>query len=336
MKFGEKFSEYLETNQERFVENCRHVEYKRLKKVLKRCRRCRAINDSPSSTAVDDNGDEAAFSQFCQFESCQLCDQKFFSELMKEAIDIGGCFSSRVRQLLQFHIHGGAQRYFTFLRYCFVSPQQKTAQECRMLTEYVMMNAVAMRKILKKYDKIHSSANGSKFKSKMRAEHMEILQSPWLIELGAFCKNFNQPRCENSSVLENPFSFDLTASGPTMTLILPDSIKLEYDLTCAICLDLVFNPYALGCGHLFCKSCACSAASVMIFQGLKAANTESKCPVCREVGVYTKAVHMMELDLLLKKDRKEYWKERLVAERADMVKQSKEQYIPIRYLSLQS
>ncbi|XP_042012503.1 probable E3 ubiquitin-protein ligase BAH1-like [Salvia splendens] len=319
MKFGEKFSVYLETNQGRFVKNCRHVEYKRLKKVLKRCRSCRAINDSPS---VDDNGDEAAFSQFCQLESCQFCDQKFFSELMKEATDIAGCFSSRVRQLLQFHIHGGAQRYFTFLRYCFAAPKRKTAQECRMLTEYVMMNAMAMRKILKKYDKIHSSANGSKFKSKMRAEHTEILQSPWLMELGAFCKNFNERRGDTGG-LHNPFLFDLTDSAPTMTLILPDNVKLEYNLTCAICLDLVFNPYALSCGHIFCKSCACSAASVMVFQGLKAANTESKCPVCREVGVYTKAVHMMELDLLLKKECKEYWKERLVTERADMVKQTK-------------
>ncbi|KAH6798938.1 SPX domain-containing protein / zinc finger RING protein-like protein [Perilla frutescens var. frutescens] len=242
---------------------------------------------------------------------------------MKEASDIAGCFSSRVRQLLQFHIHGGTHRYFTFLSYCFANPQQKTAQECRMLTEYVMMNAVAMRKILKKYDKIHSSANGRKFKSKMRSEYMEILQSPWLIELGAFCKNFNNPNGENSEGLQDPFSFDLTASAPMMTLILPDNVKLEYNLTCAICLDLVFNPYALRCGHLFCKSCACSAASVMIFQGLKAANSESKCPICREDGVYSKAVHMMELDLLLKKDCKEYWKERLVAERADMVKQSK-------------
>ncbi|KAG6412116.1 hypothetical protein SASPL_124785 [Salvia splendens] len=317
MKFGERFSAYLETNQERFVENCRHVEYKRLKKVLKSCRRCRSINDSPS---ID--GDEAAFSQFCQFESCQSCDQKFFSELMKEATDIAGCFSSRVRQLLQFHIHGGAQRYFTFLRYCFVSPQHKTAQECRMLTEYVMMNAVAMRKILKKYDKVHSSANGSRFKSKMRSEHMEILQSPWLLELGAFCKNFNEPRGETGGP-HNPFSFDLTSSEPTLTLILPDNVKLEYNLTCAICLELVFHPYALGCGHLFCKSCACSAASVMIFQGLKAADSESKCPVCRSVGVYTKAVHMTELDSVLKKECKDYWKERLVAERADIVKQSK-------------
>lgn len=87
--------------------------------------------------------------------------------------------------------------------------------------------------------------------------------------------------------------------------------------------DIVFKPYALSCGHLFCKSCACSAASVMIFQGLKAASPESKCPVCREVGVYATAVRMIELDLLVKKRCKEYWKERLIAERTETAKQSK-------------
>ena len=47
--------------------------------------------------------------------------------------------------------------------------------------------------------------------------------------------------------------------------------------------ETVFNPYALKCGHIFCKVCACSAASVMIFQGVKAAPQCSKCPICREV-----------------------------------------------------
>lgn len=47
--------------------------------------------------------------------------------------------------------------------------------------------------------------------------------------------------------------------------------------------ETVFNPYALKCGHIFCNSCACSAASVLIFQGIKAAPRHSKCPICREV-----------------------------------------------------
>ena len=46
---------------------------------------------------------------------------------------------------------------------------------------------------------------------------------------------------------------------------------------------MVFNPYALSCGHLFCKLCACLAASVLVVEGLKAASSNAKCPVCREV-----------------------------------------------------
>ncbi|RVW38454.1 putative E3 ubiquitin-protein ligase BAH1-like [Vitis vinifera] len=41
-----------------------------------------------------------------------------------------------------------------------------------------------------------------------------------------------------------------------------------------------------------------------------------------KAGVYSNAVEMLELDLLLK--RREYWKERLIAERAEMVKQAKD------------
>ncbi|KAK4483772.1 hypothetical protein RD792_010976 [Penstemon davidsonii] len=286
MKFGETFTEYLQAHQDRFLDKCCHVEYKRLKKVLKNCRRCRGgLNGE----------DDASLSLCCQIESCPLCDQKFFTELTKEASDIAGCLSSK----------------------------QATIEECRLLIEYAMMNSIAMRKILKKYDKVHCSANGRKFKSKLREEHMEILQSPWLIELGAFYININESNVGNSDEFFNPFTCDLSATEPILTLKLPDDFKLEYNLTCAICLELVFDPYALGCGHLFCKSCACTAADVMMFQGLKAASPQSKCPVCREVGVYVKATHMMELDMLLKKRCKEYWKERLVADRAEMVKQSK-------------
>ncbi|KAL3830168.1 hypothetical protein ACJIZ3_018970 [Penstemon smallii] len=294
MKFGETFTEYLQAHQDRFLDKCCHVEYKRLKKVLKNCRRCRGgLNGE----------DDAPLSLCCQIESCPLCDQKFFTELTKEASDIAGCLSSNVRRLIHLHVQNGIQRYITCLYQCFASPQQATVEECRLLIEYVMMNAIAMRKILKKYDKVHCSANGRKFKSKMREEHMEILQSPWLIELGAFYININESNAENSNEFFNPFTCDLSATEPIMTLKLPDNVKLEYNLTCAICLELVFNPYALGCGHLFCKSCACTAADVMMFQGLKAASPQSKCPVCREV--------------------RQYWKERLVADRAELVKQSK-------------
>ncbi|PON44930.1 Cdk-activating kinase assembly factor [Parasponia andersonii] len=322
MKYGETFREYLLKEQEGFINNCSHVDYKRLKKVLKTCRSCKPLEDfcDDEKEAADDTASQ----QLCQCQSCPLCDQTFFSELMKEASEIVGCFSSRVRDLLHLHIATGMQRYLLQLRKCFKNDQQSMVEEGKMLIEYATMNAIAIRKILKKYDKVHSSDNGKNFKSKMQSEHIELLQSPWLIELGAFYLNLDASDGGHLSELSGHFSCDLSATPPVMTMLLPDSKKLDYDLTCAICLEIVFNPYALGCGHLFCKSCACSAASVMIFQGLKAASRESKCPICREAGVYAKAVKMSELDLLLKRRCKEYWKGRMNAERVEVLKQTKE------------
>ncbi|KAI3869674.1 hypothetical protein MKX03_011871 [Papaver bracteatum] len=326
MKFGDTFNEYLRGEQECFLEKCSHVEYKQLKKVLKSCRKCRATS---TTTCVDEddhnntNNDGGGSSELCMYESCSLCDQKFFSELMKEASEIAGCFSSRVRRLLNLHVSTGMQRYVLRIRHCFTNDQQIMIQQGRMLIDYVTMNAIAIRKILKKYDKVHSSVNGRNFKSKLRAEHIELLQSPWLIELGAFYINFNGSNGVSGEFVDQ-FYCDLESDQPLMTLIVSDSVKLEYSLTCPVCLEIAFNPYALSCGHIFCKSCACSAASVMIFQGLKAAEPKCKCPVCREVGVYANPIHMIELDLLLKNRRKDYWKERMLEERSEMVKQSKE------------
>lgn len=83
---------------------------------------------------------------------------------------------------------------------------------------------------------VHSSMNGENFKSKMHAEHIELLHSPWLIELGAFYLNSSGlDGCELHGV-RGHFSCDLNITKVVMALILPDSIKLEYDLTCAICL----------------------------------------------------------------------------------------------------
>ncbi|XP_020681457.1 probable E3 ubiquitin-protein ligase BAH1-like 1 [Dendrobium catenatum] len=322
MKFGETFTGFLHGDQEWFLDNCSHVEYKRLKKVLKACRSLRDSNGNEQEESNDGN-DSTGSEQVCQCDICPACDQKFFDELSKEASDIAGCFSSRVRRLLHFHFSNGLQRYMRRLSHCFSDDQQTSVQEVRMLLDYVTMNAVAIRKILKKYDKVHGSVNGRNFKMVMRAKRIELLQSPWLIELGAFYLNCAGSDAGEPGSFFRKFSCDLSDSQPVMTMVLLDSITYEYSLSCPICLDTVFNPYALGCGHLFCKSCVCAAASVLICDGPRSASREAKCPVCREVGAYRDPVHMLELDHLLRSRCKEYWKERLREERAEMVKQAK-------------
>ena len=63
--------EYLHGEEESFLDKFSHVEYKRLKKVLKRCRTCcRSLHGScGADEQEDDNSD--ALSQLCRYyESC--------------------------------------------------------------------------------------------------------------------------------------------------------------------------------------------------------------------------------------------------------------------------
>ncbi|KAK9061490.1 hypothetical protein SSX86_018671 [Deinandra increscens subsp. villosa] len=331
MKFGQMFKEYLQReNVSSFhPHNFSHVDYKRLKKLLKICsHQCRNNFTDVNHAGIEEEKDRQnnTVSEVCSYQSCQRCDRMFFSEIMKEASDIAGCFSSRVRHLVHLHCTSGLQRLLLHLFQCFKNDEQALAQEGRMLIGYIIMNAIALKKILKKYDKVHKSVTGMNFKSKLQAEHLEISQSPWLIELVAFYMNFSESNQMVDYKLHIPFTCDLTIvdSEPVLRLVFPGYANLEYNLTCAICLNTVFHPSALSCGHIFCKSCACSAGSVLIFEGLKSASPKMKCPVCREDGVYGNAVRMSELDLLLKRRFKEQWKERLVEEHNEVTKQTKE------------
>nr|KAJ0185575.1 hypothetical protein LSAT_V11C900464340 [Lactuca sativa] len=166
------------------------------------------------------------------------CDRMFFSEIMKEDFDIMGCISSRVRHLGQLNCKTRMLRQLLHLFQCFKNDQQALVLEGQMLIKYVIMNAIALRKILKKYDKVHNSVSGVNFRSKLQAEHLEILQSPWLIELVAFYMNFSESNENICYELCSYFSCDLSViiSKLVLKLVLPDYVVLEYSLTCALCL----------------------------------------------------------------------------------------------------
>ncbi|XP_039013900.1 E3 ubiquitin-protein ligase BAH1-like [Hibiscus syriacus] len=107
-----------------------------------------------------------------------------------------------------------------------------------------------------------------------------------------------------------------------------DSIKPDIDSNCSICLDTLFDPVSLTCGHIFCYICACSSASMTIIDGLKAANPKERCLLCRQAGVYEGAVHLDELVTLLRRSYHGYWdhgvyEQRLETERLERIRQAK-------------
>ncbi|PON96557.1 Cdk-activating kinase assembly factor [Trema orientale] len=314
MKFCKKYQEYMEGQEKRLP----GVGFKKLKKILKKCRR-----DFQSQKHINGVLDVRS----CPHQ-CSVCDGTFFPSLLKEMSEVVGCFNERARKLLELHLASGFRKYFFWFKGKLQGNHAALTQEGKDLVTYALINAIAMRKILKKYDKIHYSKQGQAFKSQAQSMHIEILQSPWLCELMAFHINLRETKAKAMKKLGffEGCSLKFNDGKPSLTCELFDSVKLDIDLTCSICLDTVFDPVALTCGHIFCYMCACSAASVTIVDGLKSAKPKAKCPLCREEGVYEGAVHLEELCILLSRSCHEYWEERLQTERAERVRQTKEHW----------
>lgn len=285
---------------------------KNLKKILKNCRR-----DFQSQNHLHDV-------QTCPHQ-CSVCDGTFFPSLLNGMSAVVGCFNERAQKLLEIHLASGLSKCLIWFK---GKNHGALIQEGKDLVNYALINAIAIRKILKKYDKIHYSKQGQAFRSQAQSMHIEILQSPWLCELMAFHINLRETEVSPSKAPAFFEGCDLTFCDgkPSLSCQLFDSVKLDIDLTCSICLDTVFDPVSLTCGHIFCYLCACSAASVTIVDGLKEADPKGKCPLCREAGVYEGAVHLEELSILLSRSCQEYWEERLRTERVERIRQTKEHW----------
>ncbi|KAM7495862.1 hypothetical protein LguiA_020276 [Lonicera macranthoides] len=314
MKFCKKYEEYMKAQEQR-KKKVPGVGFKNLKKILKRCRRrdlVQSQNHDPSSCP----------------QHCPVCDGTFFPSLLNEMSAVVGSFNQRAQKLLELHLASGFHKYLIWFKEKLQKNHVALIQEGKDLVSYAIINAVAMRKILKKYDKIHYCKQGEAFKSQVQSMHIEILQSPWLCELMAFHINIRKSKVtmNKAPVLFEGCSLIFNDGKPSLSCALFDSVKLDIDLTCSICLDTLFDAVSLTCGHIFCYICACKTGSVTIVDGLKAANPKEKCPLCREAGVYEGAVHLEELNILLSQSCPDYWEKRLRSERVERVRLAKEHW----------
>ncbi|KAG6477610.1 probable E3 ubiquitin-protein ligase BAH1-like 1 [Zingiber officinale] len=316
MKFCKRYEEYMRGREEGLPS----VGLKKLKKILKRCSiEFHSRQDGQGGAACPNN--------------CAVCDGSFFSSLLNEMSAVVGCFNQRAQKLLELRLASGFKKYILWFRGKSLLSHGEMMQEGKDLVAYGIINSIAMRKILKKYDKIHFSRQGQAFRSKATSMHIEILQSPWLCDLMAFYINLRRSSDENKSTVELFDDCFLTFDDegkPTLSCGLFDSLKIEIDLTCSICLETVFDPVSLTCGHLLCYMCCCSAASVTIVDGLKAASHKAKCPLCRQEGVYEDAMHLNELNILLSHSCRDYWQKRLVSERVERVRLTKKHWESVR------
>ncbi|KAL8548656.1 hypothetical protein ACS0TY_007801 [Phlomoides rotata] len=269
MKFCNKYEELM---QELGQKKLPCIGCRKLRNILESCRKQQNNGDGISNGASQN--------------PCPVCDGTFFPLLLKEMSAVVRFFNKRAQILLDRHLASGCSKCFVWLEDRLVGNQITLIQECDNLVAYATINAIAMRRILKKYDKIHYSKQGQDFKSRSQNMQIEILQSPWLYELMAFHINLRDSNTDklNASALLEGCSLVFNDAKPSLSIELVDLVKLDIHLTCSICLDTLFDPVSLSCGHFFCYMCACKAGSVSIIDGLKAAYPHKKCPVCREVS----------------------------------------------------
>ncbi|KAL4521381.1 hypothetical protein Ndes2526A_g01587 [Nannochloris sp. 'desiccata'] len=94
----------------------------------------------------------------------------------------------------------------------------------------------------------------------------------------------------------------------------------DEELRCPICLDIMYKPVGLGCGHKFCSPCALEAAGFGKAFGafhniISYIPTRTPCPQCRQKNVYKSAVTLREVGRLIKSRYPEQWAERKSEER---------------------
>ncbi|KAB1225335.1 E3 ubiquitin-protein ligase BAH1 [Morella rubra] len=315
MKFFKKHREDMKGKEEKLP----GLGFQKLRKILKKCRR-----DFPCEKAID--GLTGCRSN-CP-EHCSVCEGTFFPSLIEEMSSLVGCFNERAKRLCELHLASGFKKYLFRLRGNLQGDHHALIQEGKDLLTYALMNSVVVRRVLDQYDKIHCSTKGQTFKSRAQSLQIEILQNPWLYELMAFHINLREIKLksENNASTSASDGINLIFNGgkPSLSCELINCVKLDIDLTCSICLDIVFDPVSLTCGHIFCHMCACSAASVTIVDGLKETQPNKKCPLCREEGVFGGAVQLNELNILLSKSCPTYWEERRQRERVERIQQAKQ------------
>ncbi|KAH6766395.1 SPX domain-containing protein [Perilla frutescens var. hirtella] len=309
MKFCNKYEEMMQGLGQKKLPR---IGCRKLNNILENC-----TKQLHSAHDDQDNGDGISTNP----QHCSVCEGTFFPLLLKEISAVVGFFNRRAQRLLDHHLASSCCKCFIWLGDRLVGNDVELIKECENLIAYASINAIAMSRILKKYDKIHYSKQGQAFKSRAVSMQIEILQSPWLYELMAFHVNERESKANLGNA---PVLFDY--GKPSLSFELFDSVKLNIELTCSICLETLFDPISLGCGHLFCYMCACKAGSVSVVDGLKAASRHKKCPVCREVGVYESAMNLEELHILLKRSCPEYWEERRITEKAERLQQAKQHW----------
>ena len=155
----------------------------------------------------------------------------------------------------------------------------RVTQDAASLSNWARLSTIALRKIVKKFDKAHRADDDDRARGRGAG-------ATWLAARGA------PPSFTASSALTelralallSPAGATLLSAGdrdangenapPAAAAACPEADLLE----CGICIDTMYRPHTLACGHVFCEPCVRKA---------KETRTMAVCPVCRSATLTT-------------------------------------------------
>lgn len=320
-----KFSKELDALRQRQPEEWqdKFLSYKTLKKVLHpagrvqskpaELRKCRSWDPSLAREPLFEEPDESLISpQLKAMSKCDLAlnhaedllakiavEEEFFQLLEQEMQKVSSHFDKHAR-----HLHNEYYKLLQLKKKKFscmklfrkkklAAKLQEEPMQCEELAEklceYAAVNSVALRKILKKYDKATGLRSGQKYLNRCHQgnkENCTFLHSPLRPELSGMAWHLRSgPHCipRNKEVLEQL-----------------GTCAVNEDLTCPVCFDVLHRSVALGCGHVFCESCAIKSGGVPDWLTLKDVKPDRPCPLCRRTNVYPRSVHLRAVDDLVR------------------------------------
>ena len=164
--------------------------------------------------------------------------------------------------------------------------------EARECLRWAELNATALRKILKKWDKTNASGRGRRaLAAYWKRSEYQMLHSPVTMELRAVAGMLREgedgPVWDTSLRNEKeekendaPRSFgtypsssfgsvsemeglDVSAFDAEQRNAVDARLASQDQPTCGVCLDTLYKPVGLECGHVFCRDCLLRAAGVL-------------------------------------------------------------------------
>lgn len=259
-------------------------------------------------------------------------EQEFFGKFFREIDRVNAQFCRAARAVISAYRRRHAW-WFSWLRnkklkLCEDAERVEGSPEALVLhaqicLEYARLNADVLNKLAAAHDRMFGNTSGRIILDSMWKTHSGLanfLHSPLLSELEALAMSF-QPQDtqgDGSDCCKNGQSAAHTACGDCKSA----SGQEDEGLECPICLDVLYRPIGLACGHKFCTPCISRAvAPGSVWKpghensALATVSHRAKCPQCRQQCVFRNASYLTVLSNNLKQRFPKYWKDRQIEDK---------------------